>query len=256
MAFITTNPSPYIINVPELQNVITSASGATAGLSNSITDILTYVNIANSSASFNTISAYNTSYLSVTNNLNLCNAGIYMNGTSILTSNTLNGIPYIAFQTQGVERARLTSGGLGLQTVQPLAVLDVKGSALMRDGSIYISSMGAPLSSTIGNLYADGDLFAMGIKYPSDPVLKDNIRPYAYGGVLPQPVEFTWKRNGHRDIGVLATEIAAIEPVCVQRTHTGTATVDYPKLTVLCLAELHELRKKVTDLEARLNTHI
>lgn len=251
MAFLTTNPNPYIINVPELQNVITSAagSGSTASLSNSITDILTYVNITNSSASFNTIGTYNTNYVSVTNNLNLCNAGVYMNGMPILTSNSLNGVPYLAFQTQGVERARLTSGGLGLQTP-----LDVNGNTLVHGGSIYISSMGAPLSSTIGNLYADGDVFATGIKYPSDPALKDNIRPYAYGGVLPQPVEFTWKRTGHRDIGVLATEIADIEPVCMQRTHTGSATVDYPKLTVLCLAELHALRKKVSDLETRLDT--
>jgi hypothetical protein len=112
-------------------------------------------------------------------------------------------------------------------------------------GSVYISSFGVPLNSTVGNLYADGDLFATGIKYPSDPALKANIIPYELHRALPEPVEFTWKSNGQRDIGVLASDVADIEPVCVHTNANGMRSVDYPKLVVLCLAELKRLKEHV-----------
>jgi hypothetical protein len=126
-----------------------------------------------------------------------------------------------------------------------MATLDVSGNILVRSGSVYISSFGLPLNSTVGNLYADGDLFATGIKYPSDPVLKANIIPYELHRALPDPVEFTWKSNGQRDIGVLASDVADIEPTCVYTHASGMRSVDYPKLVVLCLAELKRLRQQV-----------
>ena len=48
MAFLTTNPSPFIINVPEFQNVQNSATGASglATLSNTVNDILTLIAIS------------------------------------------------------------------------------------------------------------------------------------------------------------------------------------------------------------------
>ena len=84
--------------------------------------------------------------------------------------------------------------------------------------------------------------------YPSDPALKRSVRPYVPSR-LPDPVEFEWKSTGLRDIGVLASDVAAIEPTCVQTGRTGTQSVDYPKLVVLCLAECKALRTKVSDLE-------
>ena len=52
MSFITTNPNPYLVNVPELQGVIQTATGAT----NSDTLIFSeYDNTDTNSASFNNI---------------------------------------------------------------------------------------------------------------------------------------------------------------------------------------------------------
>ena len=78
MSFLTTNPSPFLLNTPELQNVITSASGqnATATLATSVSDLLTYINTDTASATLNTIGSYNKDYVYVTNNLNLSNAGL------------------------------------------------------------------------------------------------------------------------------------------------------------------------------------
>ena len=121
-------------------------------------------------------------------------------------------------------------------------------------GSLYLSSMGAPVTSSVGYLYADGDLFARGVNYPSDPVLKTDVRPLLLRGPLPAPVEFTWRTTGLRDIGVLADAVEACEPVCVKRTHDGTRTVDYPKLVVLLMAEVWDLKARLAEFEARISS--
>lgn len=282
MSFLTTNPNSHLITIPTLNGVVTSANGNAGinGLSNVVTS---YINPNTNTASFNTIQSYTKSNpVSFTNNLNLLNTSILYNGTTLLTSNTLNTRLYTAFQVNSVEKARLTSNGLGIGTSNPAATLHVSGITIMTGsllvgevnsgttviqgdlniygklfmtgpnityGSIYISSFGSPLNSTIGNLYADGDLFATGIKYPSDPALKANIIPYELHRALPEPVEFTWKSNGQRDIGVLASDVADIEPACVHTHASGMRSVDYPKLVVLCLAELKQLREQLRRQE-------
>lgn len=252
MAFITTNPSPFIVNIPELQNVQTSATGLDNTLT-TVSELLGYINTANASASVNTIGAFNTTSVNVTSDLNLSNTSITFLGSNLLNSNAVNGpAGYLAFQVADVEYSRLTPTGLGIKNTAPITELDVAGSALIR-GALYISTMGLPATSTLGNLYADGDLFATGIKYPSDPALKRNIVPYELSKGLPEAKEFIWKANNVRDIGVMADEVAEIEPACVNRRADGTLTVDYPKLTVLLLAEVKQLKKQMQELQAKLS---
>ena len=249
MSFLTTNPNPYILNLPAMTNVVTSATGTnnTASLSNSLNTVLNLLNTSNNTLSINTLKAYTGTSLTFTNTLNLSNAPLTINGSNALTSNTISGRPYLAIQTSGVEQARFTSAGFGVGITSPLTRLDVGGDTLIR-GNLYVSTMGVPVTSTIGNIYVDGSVYAGGFVYPSDPVLKDNVRPYAPSR-LPDPVEFEWKSTGLRDIGVLATDVASIEPTCVQRSKNGTLAVDYPKLVVLCLAECRALRTRVAELE-------
>jgi hypothetical protein len=276
MAFITTNPNPFLINVPELQNVITSATGVNA-LANAITDLQTYINTANASANLNIIGSSSTGNITFTNNVNLSNASLTFLGSNLVTSNTINGVAgYLAFEVEGVEIARMTptgfgvftqtptaalsivgsagiSGSLGIAvppTSGPLAPLDVGGAALVR-GALYVSSMGAAVTSSLGYIYADGDIFANGINYPSDPTLKTAVRPLVLRGPLPEPVEFVWRTTGVRDIGVLADAVEACEPVCVKRGRDDTRTVDYPKLVVLLMAEVRDLKARLAVLEGR-----
>jgi hypothetical protein len=246
MSFLTTNPNRFLVTIPALNGVVNSANGASTDIARLSNVFTNYINSNANAASFNTITSYTTNTpVSFKNNINLSNTSILYNGTNLLTSNTLNTRLYTAFQLNSKESARLTSNGLGIGTSNPTVPLQVVGNTLVQRGSLYISSFGATLTSTIGNLYADGDLFATGIKYPSDPTLKTNITPYVLHRSLPAPVEFTWKSNGQRDIGVLASDVADIEPVCVHTHPNGSLAVDYPKLVVLCLAELKTLRDQL-----------
>jgi hypothetical protein len=273
MSFLTTNPNPFIINVPEFQNVITNATGIDA-VTTALNDLQTYINTANASANLNTIGSSSTGNITFTNNVNLSNSALTFLGSNLVTSNTINGVvDYLAFEVQGAEIARMTpvglgvfttaptsaltivgsagiSGSLGIAVPQTIAPLDVGGDGLVR-GSLYLSSMGAPVTSSMGYLYADGDLFARGINYPSDPVLKTDVRPLVLRGPLPAPVEFTWRATGLRDIGVLADAVELCEPACVKRTHDGTRTVDYPKLVVLLMAEVRDLKARLAEIETR-----
>ena len=138
-------------------------------------------------------------------------------------------------------------GTLGVGVLSPIAPLDVEGRGVVR-GNLYISTMGAAVTPLIGNVYVDGSVYAGGTFVPSDPVLKQAVRPYVVDR-LPEAVEFTWKATGLRDVGVLATDVYEIEPACVKTGATGHLNVDYAKLVVLCLAECKALRSRVTELE-------
>jgi hypothetical protein len=230
-----TTCNSFLLNLNSLNNVAASASGNNAALSNSITNLQTIINSSNFKISANTLTSYSGSNITIGANLNLSNAGVYFNSNVGLLSNTVNGTPYLAFQTNGQERMRLTATSLGIGTKTASAPLDVVGDTIIR-GNLYVSSM--------GNVYANG-FFT-----PSDAELKTNIAPYTING-LPTPVRFTWKATGVNDIGVLAEEIQRIEPSCVSQ-RGAIKTVDYSKLVVLCLAELHALRSTVASLVERL----
>jgi len=243
MSFLITNPNPHILNLPTLQNVITSATGNSSALTAYTTDLQNYVDTTNSALKIDTIGLYTStkSYITIKSGLNLSNA-LYINGNIAVYSNAINGTGSLALQVGTTEQARFTGGKLGIGTTTPIATLDVNGSEVVR-GNLYISTM--------GNLYADGDLYANGILYPSDPSLKTDIREFVSRG-LPEAVRFRWKSGGEEDIGVLADDILRLEPVCVQKTRNGTLTVDYPKLVVLCLAEIKALKQRMAILETQL----
>jgi hypothetical protein len=164
MAFLTTNPSPFIINVPELQNVQNSATGASgfSALSNTLNDILTYINTANSQININTIGSATTGAINFTSNINLSNSVITFLGSNLLGSNLLNGPGnYIAFQVNSIEQARLTATGFGIGTTSPALKLDVNGSAQIR------SNLGIATSTPAYPLDVNGSAFIRGGLYVS-----------------------------------------------------------------------------------------
>jgi hypothetical protein len=241
MATNTTEPNRYLINLNSLNNVITSASGVNA-TSTSLTNILNMINTSNYILSANTLETYTGSNMLVTANLNLSNASIYFNNILSIQSNCVNGTPYLAFKTNGLEQARFTSNFFGIGTSIPLTKLDINGSELIR-GNLYLSTFG---TSSTANVYADGSMYAGGFYTPSDIRLKENISTFVCPD-LPRAIKFTWK-NGKEDIGVLAQELELIEPLCISNNN-GIKTVDYGKLVVLCLAEIHALKKTVNELK-------
>jgi hypothetical protein len=170
----------------------------------------------------------------------------------LLLSNGINATNNLVFKVNSLEIARFTSAGfLGIGVQAPLVPLDVLGDVQVRQGNLYINRMGLPSSITMGNIFADGDMYAEAFLTPSDPKLKKDGVPYVPKG-LPKPVEFTWIANGQRDIGVFADDVQRIEPRCVEKDKKGVLHVDYPKLVTLCLAEIHSLRDRVEALESTL----
>lgn len=133
MSFITTNPNPYIVNVPELTGVLQSATGT----STSNTSFTDYINTTTNAATFNSIGTYNSGSITITSDLNLSNANLYINDSPVLIgNNTLNGSLYTAFTVNNVEIARLNSNGFGIFTQTPAAPLHVNGSAIIQSGSL------------------------------------------------------------------------------------------------------------------------
>jgi hypothetical protein len=86
--------------------------------------------------------------------MNFSNATILMNGSNSLTSNTVNGQTYLAFQVNGSEKARLTTSGLGLFTTSPATSLDVLGDTTIRGN---LSVVNTSNSTTLGNITIDGN---------------------------------------------------------------------------------------------------
>lgn len=164
MAFLTTNPSPFLINVPELQNVLTSAVGD-VGFSNTIIGLQTVINSANATANLNAIgSADTTSAITIRNNLNLSNVGIEFLGSNLLTSNVLNGVNgYLAFQISGAEVARLTGTGFGIGTATPATSLDVSGPATIRGLLTLADGVNISMGATTGTILGTAPTQKLGV---------------------------------------------------------------------------------------------
>jgi hypothetical protein len=86
------NASNYIVNIIELQNVITNASGLTPldVLSNQVQNIATMVNFDLKRININTIAKYDTTPIQVLDDINLSNATIYQNGTAFVGGGSIN----------------------------------------------------------------------------------------------------------------------------------------------------------------------
>ena len=136
MSFITTNPNPFIINVPELQSVIQNATGTT---SDAVT-FTEYIDTTTNAATFNSIGSYNSGAITVTNDLYLSNANIYVNDSPVIIgNNTINGNLFNAFTVNTAEIARLNSNGFGIFTQTPAAPLHVNGSAIIQSDTGTLS---------------------------------------------------------------------------------------------------------------------
>ena len=239
MASILTNPNRNLVNVPELQNVVTSATGSSSQYS--LTQLLGTIDTTAHLIKTNTLQTYSGNNIAVKNNLYLSNAGIYYNGTPLVTYQGINTTNALLFNVNTTEMARITSAGyLGLGTTTPVATLDVAGDAVVR-GNLYVSTT----TTSPGYVYASAFLT------PSDPSLKTDIQTFVLPPRLPRAVEFTWIASGARDIGFLADDVAEILPQCVSvDTMCGRRHVDYAKLVTLCVAEITELKARIRALEA------
>lgn len=106
------NASNYILNLVELQNVVTTASGLTPleVLTNSVTNIQQMVDYDLKRININSISNYNQSPIQVYADLNLCNSALYSNG-SLFTGGGGGGTFVAAGSTNITVQNATTSNG-------------------------------------------------------------------------------------------------------------------------------------------------
>jgi len=140
---MSTNPqingSNYVLNIVELQNVITSASGLTplSILSNTVGQIQEMVDYDNKRINTNIIAAFNTTPISLVNDMNLCNAMLYSNGvpygiggggSAATILNFLGGTGIGIGSTSVLLTSTSVNGG-------PLISLNIGGSNIFNIGS-------------------------------------------------------------------------------------------------------------------------
>jgi hypothetical protein len=86
--------------------------------------------------------------------------------------------------------------------------------------------------------------------------LKKNIDPFTFGLSLIKclrPVSFDWKSNGKRDIGLIAEDVDAVEPLLATRNDKGEVVgVKYEKLPVVLINAVKEQQAQLEQQQAQI----
>lgn len=218
------NSSNYVLNIVELQNTITSASGLSPinVLSNQVQQIAQMVNFNEKKIATNIISAFNTSSIQIVSPLNLSNVSITSNGAAGSGGTTI-----------GTTSNFLTMGDTGLTLTQGA------------DTTFTVLSTGAAVFST--------SVTAAAFITASDLNLKKNIKPITdYETILSSihGVHFNWKTNGKKDVGVIAQDLLGVIPEAVHEIKGGVYGVSYYTLVPILIEAVKGLQARVSTLEA------
>jgi len=220
-----------VLNIVELQNVVTSASGlnATSYLSNQIMNIQEMVNFDAKQINVNVISNFNTTPIQFVSPVNFSNVSVTSDGASL---------------AGGISQQISTIG-----TTSSLGILTVGGStnSLELDQAsgrpFYITQAGAANFS--------GTVSANNFVTTSDGRRKTDIRPITnYTTILSsiQGVHFRWNNSGMSDIGVIAQDLQCALPEAVIEGPDGLQ-VAYMKLIPVLVEAVKELQERVRVLE-------
>lgn len=68
---------------------------------------------------------------------------------------------------------------------------------------------------------------------------------------LMRPVIFKWKGRTERDFGLIAEEVAAVNPLFVTRKDGKIEGVKYPQLTAVLIAAVKQQQAEISELEAQ-----
>jgi hypothetical protein len=175
----------------------------------------------------------------------------------------------IFFNTNGSERARITTGGdflvgctanpsstvvgvrLGKTATQGFGMSAVGGTGSLEHWYYYNPN------GLVGTITTSGSATAYNTS--SDRRLKENIAPADDAGALVdaiQIVKHDWKVGGHTRYGAVAQDLYEVVPEAVAKGDDGeeiekTWGVDYSKLVPILVKEIQSLRARVAALEAK-----
>lgn len=223
-------PSPYVLNIIELQNVVTSASGINpiTQLSNQVANLQQMVNYDLKQINVNAISNYDTVPIQVYSPLNLCNVSLTTNGV------TLSGSGSNLISTVGTG----LYGTLNIGSVSTSLLLQQSGTS-----SFFI---GADCNATF-----IGSVTATNFINSSDIRKKKNIRAITeYETILSSihGVRFEWIQGGEKDVGVIAQDVLPVLPEAVTDSEDGYK-VAYMKIIPVLVEAVKALQLRVSTLE-------
>lgn len=255
----TTTGGPFVLNIVDLQNTVTSAGGVNpvTTLSNTVAQLQEMLIYDEKRLAVNTISKYNQSPIQVVDAMNF-GAGLTVDGASVVGTsttqfsqvgsignvssftnyyNTLGGTA-IAFQVGSPATNPLTISGNGVTTIA---------------GGLSITGAGAP---GIGYYLTCLDNVGTAEWAPpgsvSDERWKTEIQPiYNYRTILNglRGVRFRWLGGGE-DVGVIAQEVArALPEAFIAGTENRPHRVEYHKIIPVLIESIKGLEARVAHLE-------
>jgi hypothetical protein len=147
-----------------------------------------------------------------------------------------------------------TGGRVGIGTAAPDLnfKLDVVGAARFTS-TLAVETLGTSGGTTLCRNASNqlADCMASSLRY------KEQVRRFAPGlGLLNRlrPVSFTWKESGERDFGLIAEEVAAIEPLLVMRNAQGAVQgIKYDRLGVVLINALRQQQEQLRRQQERLD---
>lgn len=224
------SPNPnFVLNIIELQNVVTSASGVSpvTYLSNQVANLQQMVNYDLKQINVNAISNFNQSPIQIYSPLNLSNVGITSDGNAIGGNSQVSTI--------GVDASggQLYIGGTGT-------------SLLLKQSLVSSFFIGLDCNANF-----IGSVAATNFITTSDARKKSSVTKITdYETILSSVngVRFEWTSTGESDIGVIAQDLLPVLPEAVSDTGDGYK-VAYHKLIPVLVEAVKSLQERVKVLE-------
>lgn len=217
-----------VLNIVELQNVVTSITGTSAvgNLTNQVNQMQKMVNFDQKRINVNILSNYDTTPIQIVSPINLSN--VALTGGGGVSGSGISSIITAASQLQ-----------------------------ILKDGGLYFTqASNSTLSITSsGNAVFTGSVSASNFITLSDRELKHNIRPITnYETILSlvTGVKFQWNDSSQEDVGLVAQEVQAALPEAVVETAEGLQ-VSYMKLVPVLIQAVKSLQERVSIMDERLS---
>ena len=217
-----------VLNIIELQNVVTSATGlsATGYLSNQLVNIQEMVQYDQKRINVNVISNFDTTPIQFVSPVNFSNVDLTVNG------GTISGGGF-ASTLGATSTGILTIGGAtnGLEFTQNSV------------NTFYITALGAATFT--------GVVSAQNFITTSDARLKKEIVPIEdHARILSslRGVRFKWASSGAKDIGLIAQDLVQVLPEAVVESRDGLQ-VAYMKVIPVLVECIKSLQTRVEMLE-------
>jgi hypothetical protein len=189
------------------------------------------VNISNTSASWGTLVGFDGPGIST---------GSYHGPNAAYLINVANGALYLG--TNNSTSVTISATGLvGINAPNPTQTLEVGGSLAVD----YLPSGGSAticVSSSVTGLLVN---CSSSIRY------KENVHSAAFGlseVMAMHPVTFKWKGRDENDLGLIAEEVAKINPLFVTYKNGEIEGVKYPQLTAVLANAIKDQQKQINDL--------